>query len=276
MTGTYDWSARVGQTWADEWARTERALAGVGAILNAAIGDSAPASGRAVDIGCGVGSTALALVRSRPALDILGVDLSFPMIEVARARASGGRPEFMVGDAIEVIPALAPVDAMVSRHGVMFFTDPGAAFAALAAACRPGAPLVFSCFRARSDNDWAHAVDAVTGASPGATTGYAPGPFGFADRDATAAVLAAAGWRDVTVRAHDVDYVVGTGPDPVADALSFYRRIGPAASILAAAAPDDRERIEGRLADLFAARIRDGAVTFTAAIAVWSARAGRE
>lgn len=284
MTGAHDWSAHVGQTWADEWARTERALAKVGAILNDTIAQVVPVKGRVVDIGCGVGSTTLALAAARPGLDILGVDLSLPMVEVARGRATGGRPEFMVGDATEVVPALSPVDALVSRHGVMFFADPRAAFAALASACRPGAPLVFSCFGARAENEWASTVDAVTvshtglhgGARREAASGYAPGPFAFADRDVTAAMLADAGWRDVTVSRHDVDYVVGAGSNPVGEALAFYRRIGPAASVLAAASGAERDGIEARLADLFATRIRDGAVTFTAAIAVWTARAAKE
>jgi hypothetical protein len=198
------------------------------------------------------------------------------MVEVARGRAVGGHPVFMVGDVAEVALPLASLDLLVSRHGVMFFADPLAGFGTLAAACRAEAPLVFSCFRARADNDWASAVDAVTGAGNAVAPGYAPGPFALADRDATAAMLAAAGWRDVTMQAHDVGYVVGAGTDPVGAALAFYRRIGPAASVLAGASPDARERLEARLADLFATRIRDGAVTFTAAIAIWSARAGKE
>lgn len=275
MTAVHDWRGRVGDAWAQEHARTERALAGVAAVLNAAIDAVAPDRGHAVDIGCGAGGTALALAAVRPGLCVTGVDLSEPLLAVARARAGSAGPRFVAGDVVDVLPGLAPLDLLVSRHGVMFFPDPRAGFAAMRAGAAPGAPLVFSCFRARADNDWATTIDALVGNAP-APTGYLPGPFGLADAAFTASLLAAAGWRDVRIMPHDVDYVAGDGPDPVAAALAFYRRIGPAASVLAAAAPEERARIEARLRDLFASRIRNGAVTFTAAIWIVAARAGEE
>ncbi|MEH3099485.1 hypothetical protein [Sphingomonas adhaesiva] len=180
---------------------------------------------------------------------------------------------FEVGDAVAVASSLAPVDLMISRHGVMFFDDPVAGFAALRGAAAPGAPLVFSCFRARVENDWSHAVDRVLGVQP-AGTGYAPGPYALADPAATADILRRAGWVDAAAVPHDVPYVVGAGDDPVADALAFYRRIGSAAAILAAAASDERASLEARLGEMLATRIHGGAVTFSAAIWIWTARAG--
>ncbi len=277
MTGAADWSGRVGRVWADEWRRTERAFVGIAAVLDAAIATVAPGSGRALDIGCGVGSTTLALADARPGMDVTGADLAAPLIAVANARAAEVapdiRPAFGVGDAIVTATALAPVDLMVSRHGVMFFDDPVAGFAALRRAAAPGAPLVFSCFRARVENDWSHAVDRVLGVQP-AVAGYAPGPYALADRTATAAILREAGWSDVTATPHDVPYIVGAGDDAVADALAFYRRIGSAAAILSAATPEHRGTLEARLAEMLATRIHGDAVTFTAAIWIWTARAG--
>ena len=272
MTGAADWTARVGQVWADEHARTERAFAGIAAVLDAGIRALAPASGHAVDIGCGVGSTALAIAAARPALRVTGVDLSSALVEVARRRAPASGPAFIVGDAGDVLPTLAPLDLLVSRHGVMFFADPLAAFRTMARAAAPDAPLVFSCFRARAENDWSCAVDRAIGVTPVAG-GYAPGPYGLADRDVTADLLRGAGWRDLRAHAHDVRYVVGAGDDPVGDALGFFRRIGSAAAVLAAADAAGRARLEARLAEMLATRIRDGAVTFNAAIWLWSARA---
>ena len=278
MTGAADWSGRVGQVWADEWRRTERAFAGIAAVLDATIRDVAPSQGRALDIGCGVGSTTLALAAGRPALEVTGVDLAAPLTAMAQQRAakerrSEGQPTFVTGDAIAVAGRLAPLDLLVSRHGVMFFDDPVAGFAALRRSARSGAPLVFSCFRERTRNDWSHAVDQVLGGAHVAG-GYAPGPYALADCAATTTILRAAGWRDLVATAHDVRYVVGAGDDPVADALGFYRRIGSAAAILAAATPGERAVLERKLADMLATRIRDGAVAFTAAIWIWTARAG--
>lgn len=286
MTSGADWSARVGATWAAEWRRTERALADVARVLDEAIVAVAPDFGRAADVGCGVGKTTLALAAARPGLDVTGIDLAAPLAAIARERAAAlardtktghdgdRRVDFLVGDATAVLPPLAPLDLIVSRHGVMFFDDPVTSFAAMARAARPGASLVFSCFRAREKNDWAAALDAAVGVSPRSTDGYAPGPFGLADHALTQNVLAAAGWHDATATRHDVRYVVGAGDDPIADALAFFRCIGPAASALAAATPDERAAIERRIVAALAVRICDGTVAFTAAIWIWVARAG--
>lgn len=286
MTSGADWSARVGATWAAEWQRTERAFADVAEVLDEAIIAVAPENGRAADVGCGVGSTALALAAARPGLCVTGIDLAAPLAAIARERAAtlarhtdaghdgDRRIDFLVGDAAALLPTLAPLDLIISRHGMMFFDDPVTSFAAMARAARSGAPLVFSCFRARGENDWATALDAAVGVSPRSTGGYAPGPFGLADHALTQNVLAAAGWLGATATRHDVRYVVGAGEDPVADALAFFRRIGPAASVLAAAAAEERAAIERRIVAALAPRIRDGAVAFTAAIWIWVARAG--
>ncbi|MBB3346396.1 class I SAM-dependent methyltransferase [Sphingomonas sp. BK069] len=286
MTSGADWSARVGATWAAEWRRTERAFADVARVLDEAIVAVAPDFGRAADVGCGVGSTTLALAAARPGLDVTGIDLAAPLAAIARERAAAlardtktghdgdRRVDFLVGDATAVLPPLAPLDLIVSRHGVMFFDDPVTSFAAMARAARPGASLVFSCFRAREENDWATALDAAVGVSPRSTDAYAPGPSGLADHALTQNVLAAAGWLDATATRHDVRYVVGAGDDPIADALAFFRCIGPAASALAAATPDERAAIERRIVAALAARICDGTVAFTAAIWIWVARAG--
>lgn len=273
MTAAADWQGRVGRTWAEEAARTERSFAGIAAVLDRAIDRVAPESGRALDIGCGVGSTALALAHARPGMTIVGADLSADLVAAAQARATD-RVRFVHGDALAVAADLGPLDLLVSRHGVMFFDDPVAAFAQLRAATRPAAPLVFSCFGPRRDNDWVRALEEAIGLD-GDPSSDAPGPFAFSDPARVSAILAAAGWRDAQVAAYDVPYVVGGGEDPAADALAFFRRIGPAARALAAAAPEERARIEERLHDVLAARTRDGAVAFTASIRIWTAVAGK-
>ena len=276
MTDAAAWRGRVGEVWAREHARTERAFAGVAAVLDHAILRHAPERGRAADIGCGVGSTTLALAAARPGLHVTGIDLSPALLAVARERGGVGGPAFVAGDVEAVLPTLAPLDLLVSRHGVMFFADPVAGFAALRRSVAFGAPLVFSCFRPRADNEWATTVDAALDIAVSARDDvYAPGPFALSDEARLRAVLAAAGWTDVDATAHDVAYAVGGGAAPIEDALDFYRSIGPAASVLAAASAGERGRIEARLRDLFAARIHSGTITFTAATWVVSAHAGK-
>jgi SAM-dependent methyltransferase len=256
--------------WAEEWRRTDLSFAGLTPHLNAAILAAAPESGRAVDIGCGAGGTSIALAAARPGLSILGIDLSESSVEAARGRAAA-HPNlaFRVGDATD-LGGLA-VDLFCSRHGVMFFDDPIAAFARLRAAVTAEGAFVFSCFRDYALNSWAiDTVTAVTGTVP-ATPGTAPGPFAFADADRVRAILQASGWQG---EARPIDYTLraGEGPDAVDQALAFFSRIGPTAARLREMDDEDRDAGRQRLRGLFADRLQNGAVDFPAAAWIWSCR----
>lgn len=273
MTSGLDWQGRVGDVWAEEWQRTDRSPAEVGEALNAAIMKVAPERGAALDIGCGAGSTALALAAQRPGLSITGVDLSSALIDVARRRGAGvGNLCFEVGDAQSL--AGRGADLLFSRHGVMFFADPVAGFAALRAAAVPGARLVFSCFAPRAQNPWTGVIEAAMGNDPAPPAGYAPGPFGLADPDFTGEVLRQAGWADAAPRAVPFRYVVGAGPEPVEDALGFLSRIGPAARTLADATPERREALRASLRSALTEHVRDDVVAFDGAAWIWTATAG--
>lgn len=275
MTDTSDWTGTVGETWASEWRRTDRLFGALAQRLDAAILAAAPASGgSALDIGCGTGATSIALARARPDLHVTGVDLSPASLAVARDRAAGiANLALVEGDVLPIAARLAPLDVLVSRHGVMFFADPVAAFAALHAAAAPGAPLVFSCFREPAVNRWASDIAvAVVGAPPAPRPG-APGPFAFADADHVRGILADAGWRDIA--AEPVDYAsrAGEGADPVADAVGLFSRIGPAAPLLRALPPTEREAALARITAVCAANRSGDAVDFPAAAWLWTARA---
>lgn len=273
MTSALDWNGRVGDVWAAEWRRTDRSLAGVGAALNAAILDVASERGLALDIGCGAGNTALALAVERPDLSVTGIDLSPALVEIARGRGEGiANLHFEVGDAQGL--GRRGADLIVSRHGVMFFADPVAGFAALRGAAVGGARLVFSCFAPRAENQWTMVVDAAVGNDPAPAAGYAPGPYGLADPDFTGDVLRRAGWVDAAPQLAAFRYVAGAGPDPVEDALSFLSRIGSAARTLADATPERREVLRASLRDALTEHVRDGVVAFDGAAWIWTATAG--
>jgi trans-aconitate methyltransferase len=273
MTPT-DWQTRIGDVWAAEWRRTDRSLANLSSRLNAAILAAAPRdSGGVLDIGCGAGATSLALAAARPDLAVTGIDLSPALVAIARERVP--RASFHVADAAQDEVNVRP-DLIVSRHGVMFFADPVAAFRRLHTLASPGAPLVFSCFRDRAHNPWAgDLVAEVAGTMPVSAAGYAPGPFGFADPALVADILARAGWRAAVAEPVDFAYVAGEGDDPIADAVSYFTRIGPLASTIAAADPADRPGLIDRLATALAHRRADSCVQFPASAWVWSAEAGK-
>jgi trans-aconitate methyltransferase len=178
MTRGHEWSAGVGSVWAEQWHRTDRTFAAMAPQLDAAIDRLAPPSGgRVADIGCGAGATSVSLARRRPDLDILGIDIAPQLVAVAEERGADlPNLTFSVGDAAG-ISATAAYDMLISRHGVMFFDDPVAAFAGLHAMAKPGAPIVFSCMRAMVHNRWAYdLVEAVTGRAPQPPAGMVPAP----------------------------------------------------------------------------------------------------
>ena len=273
MTTTFDWEGRVGDVWADEWRRTDRSLAGLGRRLDAAILAAAPETGIAIDLGCGAGGTSLALAAGRPELAITGIDLSPSLVAIANERAAGiANLSFRVADAQSLGGSEA--DLLFSRHGVMFFDDPVAGFAALRDAARPGGRLVFSCFAPHAANEWALVVEAAVGVAASTPSGYAPGPYGLADPAFTQDMLERAGWVDAMPTPVDFTYVAGEGADPVEDALGFFSRIGPAARAMHDAAPDRRAAMRASLRAALAGHVRDGAVTFPAAAWIWTATAG--
>lgn len=279
MTSAPDWQTRVGDVWAEEWRRTDRSFADLARHLDAAIAAVATATGRAVDLGCGAGATSLALARARPDLAIDGVDLSPALIAIAQARAAEAEAEAAnVQFHTVAVPAAltGPYDLAVSRHGVMFFDDPVAAFTGIARHLAPGAPLVFTCFRRPADNEWAVALAAALGSGFEAQSGYAPGPFGFADDVFVRDLLTATGFRDIAIQPIDFTYRAGEALDAVDDALGFFQRIGPAARALALMSPVERPAGVVRLHAMLAAHARGDTVDFAGAAWLVSARRNDE
>lgn len=271
-----DWAGRVGHSWATEWQRTDRSFAELTArLISTAVAQFPVGSDRqqrVLDIGCGAGETTLALADARHDLDVTGLDLSAELVAVAQTRLDGRvNCRFVQGDARQWLGD-GPFDAALSRHGVMFFADPVAAFTHLRTQMAHGAPLIFSCFRDRAENTWAIEASRMLGELP-PTDPHAPGPFAFADRDRVTSILTSAGWDDVTATPVDFRYVAGAGDDPVQDALSFFSRIGAAAPLIVALPDDDRAAFKARFADILAHHVEDGRVGFSAAAWLWQARA---
>lgn len=274
MTSGKEWSGAVGDSWAAQWRATDLSFSELARWLDAAILDVAPETGRAIDIGCGAGATSIALALARPGLQVTGMDLSEGLVATARGRAAGiANLRFDVGDAARIAPGAA--DLLLSRHGVMFFDDPVAAFTAFREAITPGGALVFSCFRAFELNRWAAEVVSavVDGVSlaPTPTPTPGPGPFAFADPSHVHAILSASGWRGEE-RPVDYTYTAGEGDDAVADALAFFGRIGPAARALKTLEGNAREVAEARLRAVLENRLQDRIVAFPAAAWIWSCR----
>jgi SAM-dependent methyltransferase len=259
-----EWQGQTGESWAAEWRRTDRSF---GPLTEELLRRSREFRfQRAVDIGCGAGELSLALARGRPQVEVTGVDVSRALVETARERSENlANLSFTVADAATwAPPADKAPDLLVSRHGVMFFPEPAAAFAHLAEIAGPSAGLLFSCFRAREENPVFSEVGRLLPNAPPSNP-YEPGPFAFADRARVERMLAEAGWAAVRFEPFDFAMVVGGGDDPVADAVAYFSHIGPAARAIRELAPAARQRFLERIADLASRNLFDGIVSLRAA-----------
>lgn len=275
MTQGLDWQGNVGRKWAELYLLTDRSFTGLTQQLLDRL-ERVP--GNAIlDIGCGAGELSLALARQRPGARIIGADISSDLVAAATARAEDrSAVTFIEADVATWNPEGFAPDLLVSRHGVMFFPDPVAAFAHLREFSAPGAHLAFTCFRERRQNPWASELGALLPADPAASDDpYAPGPFAFAEDVHVSAILAEAGWQDVRFEALDFAYIAGMGEDAVEQAQAFFNRIGPGAPVLEQLRGTPGEAVfQARLAGWLAENASEGMVAFPAA--AWFVTARRD
>jgi SAM-dependent methyltransferase len=201
------WNETAGRTWADFQDPIDRQIRPLGL---AAMQRLAPAPGeQVVDVGGGCGDTSLELARRvGPEGGVLGLDISAPMLEVARSRAEAAGLRNLTFHEADAQTAALPGDrdAVFSRFGVMFFADPEAAFANLRRSLRPGGRLAFVCWRPLPENLWIHLpAEAAAGLVPPAPPPEpgTPGPFAFADPDRVRRILAEAGFTGIEISPHD-------------------------------------------------------------------------
>lgn len=270
MTEASEWTGRVGHSWAEEWPRTDRSF---GALTGRLL-DVGPFVA-ALDIGCGAGELTERLAATHPDARIIGVDISPELLAVARERCRQlPNASFAQADAASWSSTATPrPDLLISRHGVMFFADPVAAFAHLRAQAAPGARLRFSCFRARETNAWVTALASVLPAPViAAPDPAAPGPFAFGDPPRVRAILEKAGWREIAFEPVDYAMIAGEGEEAVDEALAYFQRIGPAARAIAELPAEERPAVRQRLRAMLGAHHADGRVALPAAAWIVTAR----
>lgn len=253
-----DWNGQSGERWVANQARLDAMVSVFG---QAAIEAAAPMTGeRVLDVGCGAGASSLALAaRVGAGGQVLGVDISEPLIGRARALAPQDKPVlFRVADASSAELPEGAFDILFSRFGVMFFDDPTAAFAHMRRALRPGGRVAFVCWRSAAENDW---VRLPMGALKGILAPSAPpdpeasGPFSFGDRGRVSRILTAAGFADIAIAPFDASVPFGEGGTrdaAIDDAVKMTLEVGPLSRALTDQPDDIRARASAAVRAAFA------------------------
>ncbi|MEC3767240.1 MULTISPECIES: class I SAM-dependent methyltransferase [Cupriavidus] len=266
------WNGASGQAWVEHQGLLDDMFRPLEEQLVQAAGNAA--AQRILDVGCGTGSTTLALARRLGEKGhCTGIDISAPMLAAAQSRAQreGINASFIHADAQEHAFAPASFDMIVSRLGVMFFSDPVRAFANLRWAATSDATLHCIAWRSAAENPFMTTAERAAAPllanlpprQPGA-----PGQFAFGERERVSTILQGSGWGDIEIRPTDVTCTL---PEP---ALAGYlSRLGPVGLALQGADATTRERVATTVRAAFEPYVQGDSVRYTAACWTITARA---
>lgn len=228
---------------------------------------------RVLDVGCGTGATTLAIARALgTGGGCTGIDISEPMLALARARAERERVPalFIHGDAETAVFEPGGCDMIVSRFGVMFFADFARAFTNLRQAGRAGAQLRLVAWRSPAENPFM--TTAERAAAPllpniPPRRSDAPGQFALGDRAHVESILSQSGWAGLDVQPLDVPLTLAEK-----DLNLYLTRLGPLGRRLAQTDEDTRSRVLGEVRQAFEPYVHGDEVRFQAACWMISAR----
>jgi SAM-dependent methyltransferase len=278
MTGTkHAWQGAYAARWLRSEAQKDRQLGPLGQSALDAL--AAQPGEHILDVGCGAGSTLLPLARAvGNAGHVLGVDISLPMLERAKARcAEAGlhNVDLAHGDAATLLLE-GRYDGMFSRFGVMFFEEPVAAFRHLRDALVPGGRLAFVCWQGIAANPWAQRTLACVMAEaphlplPDMFQPGLPGPFRYDAASTLERTLTTAGYSEVEVRPLVRDVCLGAHLD---EAVDLCMETGPSGRFVEGVATAARGACRSALTRLLEAHTRPDGTWLEAAVFIVTARA---
>jgi SAM-dependent methyltransferase len=261
VTQSAIWNDLVGHAWVRYSDIHDRQAQPFGEAAMNAIGSVQGLS--VLDVGCGTGATTYQLA-ARGARDVLGVDLSAPLIAAARQRNHRDQIAFEVGDASSFLTPKR-FDIVYSRFGVMFFEEPVAAFSHLRTLASDEARLAFCCWAEPAANPWmlVPLLATIPVLGPPRLPGPGePGPFSLSSTQTITEVLTSAGWNNLSIDSLSLDL-----PHPAGDADAVAHVVvefNPPIVQGLAQHPERAADAIAAIAEALTAHQRDGVVHFVA------------
>lgn len=165
-----------------------------------------PTAKRWLDVGCGTGALTQTILDVAEPDAVTGVDPSEGFLAHARATITDPRARFLVGDAQAAPIKSESIDAIVSGLALNFVPDTARAAAEMARMARPGGTIAAYVWDYAGEMQFMRYFwDAAAAVDPQARE-LDEGPrFPICHPDALERLFSAAGLRDVTTRAIDID-----------------------------------------------------------------------
>jgi SAM-dependent methyltransferase len=221
------WAGQSGERWLSNVDRLEEMLEPIGhALIELAAFQPGE---QVIDVGCGAGATSISIAQKVGSTGaVTGLDISPVLVAEATKRAQDLGLEnlnFVLGDAAIAIAELplAQANCLVSRFGIMFFSDPQVAFTHLHGFLKPSGRMVFACWAPLLQNLWRLEVGNIINAhfpSPTPVT-HTPGPFAFDEPLYVQEILQTAGFKDIKISPWQNNLCIGGAGSNAQSAAEF-------------------------------------------------------
>ena len=219
------WAGQSGERWLSNVDRLEEMLEPIGhALIELA---ACQPGEQIIDVGCGAGATSILIAQKiGSAGAVTGLDISPVLVAEATKRAQDLGLEnlkFLLGDAAIAELPLAQADCLVSRFGVMFFSDPHVAFDNLHGFLKPNGRFAFACWAPLRQNLWRLEVGNIINAHFPSPTPVprAPGPFAFDEPLYVQEILRTAGFKDIKISPWKSNLCIGGAGSNADSAAKF-------------------------------------------------------
>ena len=230
-----------------------------------------------LDVGCGGGGTTVRMANSVSSdAHVTGIDISESIVSLANENTKDiNNVDFILADAETYQFGETKFDGVISRFGVMFFSDPTKAFTNIHSAMKEHAFLTFICWPSRQENkyfyDMTEAVLKHTGKEY-RDSGTEPGPTAFSDNDYVKSILNSSGFSNVSIET--VQTRLSAKMTPEFDA-GLHMEYGPSSLLIREAQPDEvmRQKIYEELLSVCTRHQEGEYVSHDAAINIVSASA---